>query len=45
MKPFGPTFLLGVLTLLTRTKASRASGDVVVEDVLADASLTNRGRR
>ena len=39
------TFLLGVLTLLTRTKASRASGDVVVEDVLADASLTNRGRR
>jgi len=39
------TFLLGVLTLLTRTKAQRASGGVVVEEVLADTTLTTRGKR
>ena len=41
----GTTFLLGVLTLLTRTKSARAKGEPVVEDVLADATLTTRGRR
>ena len=38
------TFLLGVLTLLTRTKSQRASGGAVVEEVLADTTLTTRGK-
>lgn len=36
------TFLLGILTLLTRTKASRASGKTVVDDTVAAVELTPR---
>ena len=37
------TFLLGVLTLLTRTKSARAKGRPLFEDVVHDATLTTHG--